>query len=292
MIDRRRHGHVDGVGEPVARPRGSRQHRSAAGRSGRRRLITPSALAPGSNSFALARKYASIEPCRSRWSSPRLVNTPAAKRVPVTLEQLERVRRDLHHGGRACRRRRSRRAVAAVPAPRAWCACPTACRSRPAGEPTASKIAASRATVVVLPFVPVTPTVVSCWLGLPLTAAASQPERGAHVVDDDLGDALAEPTWSTMVDDEHAGTGGDCRRGEVVAIGVLPANAGEGDAGSGLSGVVGDRRRPRRSPSPTRRARATIVERRHQLGSVEPAVTTHCPRIRSSRPVDGPRARA
>ena len=65
------------------------------------------------------------------------------------------------------------------------------------------------------------------------------PERRANVVHDDLGDLIAEPL-EQMVDDEHTSTGGDCRRGEVVAIRALPANAGERHARTRLSGVVGD----------------------------------------------------
>ena len=62
--------------------RESSPHRRAAGRAGRRCSPRRARTDRVRTDRALAAKYRSSVPCRSRWSRPRLVNTPTRKWLP------------------------------------------------------------------------------------------------------------------------------------------------------------------------------------------------------------------
>ena len=137
-------------------------------------LTTPTTARPGSKSDALARKYSSIVPCRSRWSRPRFVNTAASNVVPST-----------RCSASACDDTSittERSPSSSIVASRAWSSgasgvvnAPESVPITPVGSPAARRIDATSALVVVLPFVPVMPTTRSAADGSPCTAAATGP---------------------------------------------------------------------------------------------------------------------
>ena len=136
-----------------------------------------------SNNDALAARYASIEPWKSRWSCERLVN-PIAASCSASRRPIEIAIDDAsstHAVSPASSMRASSRcrsgASGVVSASRSRTP-PTRAStvpSRPLGRPAASNIAATRNAVVVFPFVPVTPTTAMCSLGLPAITCASGP---------------------------------------------------------------------------------------------------------------------
>ena len=79
-----------GPDRSTPRRRSSRRRRPCASESASSRpwgsptLTTASGAKRGVNSAAFARKYASGDPWRSRWSWPKLVNATTSKRVPST----------------------------------------------------------------------------------------------------------------------------------------------------------------------------------------------------------------
>ena len=141
-------------------------------------------VGPGSsNSRRLARKYASIESWKSRWSWVRLVNTRQAKRMP-----------DARPSSSAC----EETSIAQALSPASTIARKVACRSIASGvvrstsssrppttrltvpsspqrRPAASSRWRTRKAVVVLPFVPVMPTTSSSAVGWPWKRAAAGP---------------------------------------------------------------------------------------------------------------------
>ena len=137
--------------------------------------------------------------------------------------QGERVARDLHDdrlvaGARACRRR-----CAAGRSPRAWCARRRAARpptmavtvpSRPVERPPASSSARTRKAVVVLPLVPVIPTVVRRAVGSPASAAAA----GAIAARTSSTRISGTPRLQRALHDERHGAARDGVVGEVVAV--------------------------------------------------------------------------
>ena len=141
-------------------------------------LTTPTAASSGVNRRALARKYSSTVPCRSRWSLPEVGEHGGGEAGAVDAVQRQGVRRHLHHDGAVAARRGRRRGGPAARAPRASCARPTACRSPSVGRPGgAQDRRRAGAVVVVLPFVPVTPTTVSAAARVAVHGRGDRPHR-------------------------------------------------------------------------------------------------------------------
>ena len=124
---------------PVPDRRDLRRRRGAGGRAGRRGTRPPGRPGSGSNSRALASKYASIVPWKSRWSWLRFVNPATANRVPST-RCCARAWDDTSIATAAPGAGEARPAGPGARAPRGWCAARTACRSPRSAGPTASKI--------------------------------------------------------------------------------------------------------------------------------------------------------
>ena len=77
--------------------------------------------------------------------------------------------------------------------------------------------------MVVLPLVPVMPTTRNAVDGSPCTAAATGPSATPRVVDDELVDVGAHLVLGErMVDEQRRRPGGHGRRGEGVAVVVVP----------------------------------------------------------------------
>jgi hypothetical protein len=231
---------VGGVGqrEPLRRDHGGVEQEPAV------RVVgvdhRPRRTAPARRGAALAAKYASIVPWWSRWSGVRFVNTATAKRVPATRPWDRAWDGHLHGDGPASRRR-------AWPASRPGSSGPSGVLGGPpgralqvadggVGRPSASRMAASRWVVVVLPFVPVTPDHGEvAGTGGPCRAAA-RPHGPPHVADAHLGHGHVHVALAQ----EGDGTGGHGRRREVVAVDGRARHAAEQRPGDDGPGVVDD----------------------------------------------------
>ena len=158
----------------------SRQMRRPASSS---TLSTPRRLRSGVNSDALAASYSSMEAWKSRWSWDRLVKTETSKTTPSTRPSVSAwlltsmatasVPRSRMTASSACRSGASGvvRALGSTSSPMRVSTVP----SRPVERPAARSPASSRKAVVVLPFVPVTPSTSRSALGAPYTQREAAP---------------------------------------------------------------------------------------------------------------------
>ena len=138
-------------------------------------LITACAQRSRVNSDAFASKYSSIVRWKSRWSRLRFVNTADAEPCAVHAMLRERVRRDLHRDRSQRPRRASMPSSCCSSVASGVVRAPVSVPMTAAGRPAASSTDRSRCVVVVLPFVPVTPTTSRSRDGWPWKAAAAGP---------------------------------------------------------------------------------------------------------------------
>ncbi len=140
---------------------------------------------------------------------------------------------------------------------------------RPGRLPAAARIAKSRNVVVVLPFVPVTPTTCKLLRRAAEELVCGRCHRGARVGDDELRHVDVEPPLDHEGDRARL-DGGAC---EIVPVGVLAANAEEQGAGPDRARVVReighlDRSAPDDVDRPDRGGEA--LEIRHRPASLAP----------------------
>ena len=129
----------------------------------------------------LAWKYSSIVPCRSRWSWLRFVKTSAAKRTRssrLSADPCDEASITTFRSPASSISRKSRcRSIASGVVNGAERRSPPTIHSTvptsPVDLPAASSIACSRNVVVVFPFVPVTPTTSSSFVGSPKNTSAA-----------------------------------------------------------------------------------------------------------------------
>ena len=100
-------------------------------------LTTPTSVSSGVNSLALARKYSSTVPCRSRWSRAEVGEHGGGEARAVDAVQGQGVRRHLHHDGRGRRRRGRRRAGACSSGASGVVCVPDSVPITPVGRPAA-----------------------------------------------------------------------------------------------------------------------------------------------------------
>ena len=191
----------------------------------------------GVNRRALAAKYSSIVPWKSRWSWRQVGEH--GRREPGGVDPV-------HGRGRATTPpwRRPRRPGRRWSASRACSSgasgvvrAPDRVPITPHGRPAAASTAASRWVIVVLPFVPVTPTTVEVAGRVVPERRGDGPHGGPHVVHDELGHVQRE----LVVDQQRRGARRHGRRRQVVAVDVGPPDAAEQRAADDGARVVDDR---------------------------------------------------
>ena len=106
----------------------------------------------------------------------------------------------------------------------------------PVCRPAASRTERSRNVVVVLPFVPVTPTTSRRARRLAEERVRRDGHRGARV----LHEQLRHVELERALDDERRGAGGDRPLRELVPVGARAGHAEERCAGRDAIGVVGE----------------------------------------------------
>ena len=152
-------------------------------------FTTPRSLSDESNSSALAAKYRSTVPWRSRWSRPRLVNAATSKWAPAT-RSITRACDDTSITTASTPSSRQRASWRCSTGASGVVCRPDSVPSTSTRRPVDRNTSPTSCDVVVLPLVPVTPTISSASHGCPWNAAATQPVSArAEVV----------TTWGTSI---------------------------------------------------------------------------------------------